>query len=128
MKQLTSWIVAIALTATLLSGCKTSQQSASNTLPAWLQEKTATLSEVHSSITLFEYQGENYYSVFVKGPNRSYDMNRATIYKSNGEVYFTTGGLKKQSEQEQQFYNQAISKGIIWQSPLATQHAQENKE
>lgn len=125
MKRLISWIVAITFIATLLTACKTGQQTTSNALPAWLQEKTTSLSEVYSSITLFEYQGENYYSVFVKGPNRSYDMNRATIYKSNGEVYFTTGGLKKQSEEEQQFYSQATSKGIVWQSPLA---AQDNKK
>lgn len=116
----------IAIIATTLlciffmTGCKTAQKSVTDNemMPAWLQEKLPVLNERFSTITLWEMNGESYYSVFVKGPERSYDMNRTTIYQSNGEVYFTTGGLRKMDETEANFNTHARNKGVIWQSDV----------
>ena len=56
------------------------------------------------------------------------NMNRTTIYDSNGNIYMTLGGLKKKTEQEMQFFRKATDKGVIWKSEVARQEEQENPE
>ncbi len=118
MKRIILITSTLLLCLAILSGCKSKQQMASSLLPSWLEEKTATLNERHSEITLWEFQGKNYYSVFVKGPERSYDMNRTTIYDADGNVHMSLGGPRKRSEKEMEFFHQAINKGIVWQSDV----------
>lgn len=126
MKRITL-IATLLLSLLLMTGCKTTQATTDNNqMPEWLQEKLPTLNERFSTITLLEMDGEEYYRVFVKGPERSYDMNRATIYKANGEVHFTTGGLRKMDHTEAYFNANAKDKGIIWKSAIVI--AQEKEE
>ena len=116
-------IIATTLLCILfMAGCKTTQKSVADneSMPAWLQEKLPTLNERFSTITLVEMDGESYYRVFVKGPERSYDMDRTTIYRANGDVYFTTGGLRKMNETEAYFNANARNKGVIWKSDIVT--------
>lgn len=122
-----SFIFIFCLCATLLVACK-SKQHAATSLPIWLQENASSLNQRYSVITLYEYEGENYYAVFCRGPRQSFDMNRTTIYDSNGNIYMTLGGLKKKTEQEMQFFRKATDKGVIWKSEVARQEGQENPE
>lgn len=120
MKRIISLLMSATLCVVLMTACKSSQQANSvNNYPDWLQAKMGVLNERHSEITLFEHEGQPYYAVFVKGPDKSYDMNRTTIYDANGEVYLTLGGLRKRNDKEIQFFNNAENKGVIWQSDIA---------
>ncbi len=118
MKRIIILTTTLILSFAILTGCKSKQQVANSLLPSWLEEKTATLNERHCEITMWEFQGDNYYSVFVKGPERSYDMNRTTIYDADGNVYLSLGGPRKRSEKEIEFFHQAVNKGVVWQSTI----------
>lgn len=115
MKRILLFVAMVLTVLTLASSCKSKQAVASG-LPAWLQEKVTTLNERYSEITRYEMDGATYYAVFVKGPEKSFDMNRTTIYDANGEVYLLLGGLRKKSDKENQFFRNAINKGVVWQS------------
>ena len=122
MRQIVITTIALMVCLVTLSGCKSKQAIATDhttSMPAWLQEKTAALAERHCEITLFDVNGENYYSVFVKGPDRSYDMNRTTIYDADGNVYLSLGGPRRRTQKEIDFFSRATNKGIIWQSKIA---------
>lgn len=116
MKRIIQSLLAVAIL--LMPACKSKENTTSQYAP-WLQEKFATLNERHCEITLFELDGQPYYSVFVKGSDKSYDMNRTTIYDANGEVYLTLGGMRKKSDKERNFFRNAENRGVIWQSDIA---------
>lgn len=120
--HLLSLCIAVLL-STLFLACKSKQQAATS-LPSWLQEQVSTLDQRYSVITLYELDGECYYSLFCRGPRQSFDMNRTTIYDASGNVYMTLGGLKKKTEQEAYFFRNAIDKGVIWKSEAARQEDQ----
>ena len=122
MRQIVITTIALMVCLVTLSGCKSKQAVATDqvtSMPAWLQEKTVLLAERYCEITLFDVNGENYYSVFVKGPDRSYDMNRTTIYDADGNVYLSLGGPRRRTQKEIDFFSRATNKGIIWQSEIA---------
>ena len=120
MKRIISLLLSATLCIVLMTACKSTQQVAtSSSYPEWLQAKMDVLNERHSEITLFELDGQPYYAVFVKGPDKSFDMNRTTIYDANGEVYLSLGGPRKRNDKEIQFFNRAENKGVIWQSDIA---------
>ncbi|MBR3951539.1 MAG: hypothetical protein IKJ79_06525 [Bacteroidaceae bacterium] len=119
MKRIESLLLSLALCLVLLTACKSTQQVTTSNYPDWLQEKISVLNERHCEITLFDFDGDSFYAVFVKGPEKSYDMNRTTIYDANGEVYLSLGGPRKRSDKEIQFFNKAQNKGVIWQSDIA---------
>ena len=120
MKRIISLLLSATLCMVLMTACKSTQQAAtSSSYPQWLQAKMDVLNERHSEITLFEFDGQPYYAVFVKGPDKSFDMNRTTIYDANGEVYLSLGGPRKRNDKEIQFFNRAENKGVIWQSDIA---------
>lgn len=115
----------LLLPVVLATSCKSGRNATGEPAP-WLQEKLATLNERYSEITLYEYNGERYYAVFVKGAEKSYDMNRTTIYDAMGETYLSLGGLRKKSEKEVAFFRNAVNKGVIWQSDIAKEKARES--
>lgn len=120
MKRIISLLLSATLCMVLMTACKSTQQvTTSSSYPQWLQAKMDVLNERHSEITLFEFDGQPYYAVFVKGPDKSFDMNRTTIYDANGEVYLSLGGPRKRNDKEIQFFNRAENKGVIWQSDIA---------
>lgn len=120
MKRIASLFLSAVLCMVLMTACKSTQQVAtSSSYPDWLQEKMGVLNERHSEITLFEYEGAPYYAVFVKGPEKSFDMNRTTIYDTNGNIYLSLGGPRKPNEKEQTFFKNAENKGVIWMSDIA---------
>ena len=117
MKRLTLLLSAAMLCIALMTACKSAQQTAATTAyPQWLQEKFSVLNDRYS---------EPYYSVFVKGPDKSFDMNRTTIYNANGEVFLSLGGPRKRSDKEIQFFDRAVNKGVIWQSDIAREKSKE---
>lgn len=125
MKKIVLSLLVVLSTALLMTACKSKQAATSSQYAPWLQEKLASLNERYSEVTLFEIDGQPYYSVFVKGPEKSYDMNRTTIYDANGEEYLTLGGPRRKSEKEINFFRNAENKGVIWQSDIAKE---KNKE
>ncbi len=125
MKKVSILTYTTLLCIALLAACKTKQATTSQFAP-WLQEKITAISDRNSSVTLYEMNGETYYAVFCEGPERSYDMNRNTIYDAEGNVYLRLGGLKKRTEKELRFFDRAINKGVIWQSEISKErHAEE---
>ena len=126
MKRLTLLLSAAMLCIALMTACKSAQQTAATTAyPQWLQEKFSVLNDRYSEVTLFVIDNEPYYSVFVKGPDNSFDMNRTTIYNANGEVFLSLGGPRKRSDKEIQFFDRAVNKGVIWQSDIAREKSKE---
>ncbi len=120
MKQFIATLSAIVLVVVMTTACKSTQSATTaNNYPDWLESKLEVLNERYSEIRLFEVEGQPYYAIFVKGPERSYDMNRTTIYDATGEVYLSLGGPRRPSEKENQFFEKAINKGVIWQSDIA---------
>lgn len=118
MKQHTLLLLGTLLAIASMTACKSSQQS-TTTLPTWLQEITTSLNDTPSDVILYDYNGALYYAVSVQGPKHSYDMGRTTVYDSEGNTYFVTGGNKKKEEKELTFYEHAINKGTLWQSKKA---------
>lgn len=129
MKRFSS-IILIAIVGILIMGsCRSkkevAQQAETTIITPWLDEMLPALSERHSTITRYEMDGKPYYAVFVKGPDRSYDMNRTTIYDSEGNVYLSLGGPRQRSEKELKFFENSVSHGVIWQSDSARQANEE---
>lgn len=129
MKRISLLILVAVCSILLLGSCRSKkegvvQQVTTTSFTPWLEEKLATLNERHSEITLYEMDGEHYYAIFVKGPEKSYDLNRTTIYDADGNVYLSLGGPRKQSEKEIEFFQKAQSQGVIWQSDAAIKNAQ----
>ena len=127
MKKIALFIAYATLCMLLGISCKSKQQAATSLQP-WLQEKTVTLNDKNSTITLYELDGKQYYGVFCQGPEKSYDMNRTVIYDAEGNQYLVLGGLRKKSEKEMQFFQNAENKGIIWQSDIAKPRAKAKQE
>lgn len=138
MKRLTMLLVCATI---LMSACKSKKeiitqhqeitaemQAADTTLPTWLIEKLDALNERHSEINLFEMDGQPYYAVFVKGPERSYDMNRTTIYDADGNVYLSLGGPRRPNTKETNFFEKATNKGTIWQSEIVIKKNEQHIE
>ena len=120
MKRITTLLSAAMLCLVLMTACKSTQQASTTvSYPNWLQTQMTELNDRHSEITLFEYDGAPYYAVFVKGPDKSFEMNRTTIYDANGNVHLSLGGLRKPSEKELNFFENATNKGVIWMSDIA---------
>ena len=120
MKRIITLLSAAMLCLVLMTACKSTQQATTSvTYPEWLQLQMKVLNDRHSEITLFELDGAPYYAVFVKGPDKSFDMNRTTIYDTNGNVYLTLGGPRRPNEKELNFFQNADNKGVIWMSDIA---------
>ena len=120
MKRITTLLSAAMLCLVLMTACKSTQQATTAvSYPGWLQTQMTGLNERHSEITLFELEGQPDYAVFVKGPEKSFDMNRTTIYDANGNVHLSLGGPRKPSEKELKFFENATNKGVIWMSDIA---------
>lgn len=117
MKYNSITICIVAVLLLVLPACKSKQQAATPHA-AWLQEKMEVLNERYSEVRVYELNGATYYSIFVKGPDRSFDMNRTTIYDADGNVYLSLGGPRKRSEKELNFFRDATYKGVIWQSDV----------
>lgn len=116
-------IATILITSIIaIVGCKSNQHIVNDTLPLWLQEKVSILNEYHSEVIQYDMNGETYYSIFVKGPDRSYDMYRTTIYDADGNEYLSLGGLRRTSDKERDFFEHATPKGILWQSDVAKEN------
>ena len=123
MKRILLLVTAAVLSLVITTGCKTTQQATSESnYPKWLQEKMTLLNDRHSEITLFDFDGQAFYAVFVKGPDKSYDMNRTTIYDANGKTYLTLGGPRRPTQKERDFFEKATNKGVIWQSDIAREN------
>lgn len=125
MRRVYLLTLTVLLSLVLLTACKSTKQLADNSYPQWLQEKFEKLNERYSEITLFEYEGQPYYAVFVKGPEKSFDLNRTTVYDADGNVYMSLGGPRKRSSEEINFFNRSVNKGIIWQSDIAKEKSKE---
>ena len=120
MKRITSLLTTVLLCLVLMSACKSTQEvSAPTQHPDWLQSQMKELNDRHCEITLFEIEGVPYYAVFVKGPEKSFDMNRTIIYDAKGNIYLSLGGPRRPSEKEMNFFKNAENKGVIWMSDLA---------
>ncbi len=124
-KSVTIIMSAIICLLMLIPACKSKKQEA--TFAPWLQEKIEHINDRYSTVTLYEFEGKLYYAVFCEGPKKSFDMNRTTIYDAAGEVYLTLGGLRKRTDKEYHFFENATDKGVIWQSDMARQRNQERE-
>lgn len=112
-------IICVAmLSIALLTACKSTRQQATALVP-WLQEKVSHVNDRYSIVTLYQLNGKPYYALFCKGPKKSFDMNRTTIYDTEGNEYLTLGGPRQKSEKEIAFFKDAIEQGVIWQSDVA---------
>ena len=115
----------ILIVSLLLAGCKSYDHITKNPRKdnpvdkiGWLKEITEELKDRDSSVTLWELDGKTYYGVNVKGPEKSYDMDRTTIYAADGSVYLVYGGLMAPPlrEKANAFKNKAVYRGVIWES------------
>lgn len=117
-------ILSLMVVATLLMPACKSKESATTQYAPWLQEKLTLLNQRHSEIRLYEWNGQPYYAIYVQGPEKSFDMNRTTIYNANGEEYITLGGPPRPNEKADEFFRNAQNKGVIWQSDIAKEKAE----
>lgn len=118
MKQKVKGVCLAVLSIALLTACKSTRQQATALVP-WLQEKVSHVNDRYSTVTLYQLNGKPYYALFCKGPKKSFDMNRTTIYDAEGNEYLTLGGPRQKSEKETAFFKDAVEQGVIWQSDVA---------
>lgn len=117
-------ILSLMVVATLLIPACKSKENATKQYAPWLQEKMTVLNDRHSEIRLYDWDGKTYYAIYVQGPEKSFDMNRTTIYDANGEEYITLGGPPRKNEKVDEFFRNAEMKGVIWQSDAAKEKSE----